>query len=78
MVLKTTKFANEFIKSLINFVVSALIKRVFTPKKGDTVGYGYQYKYHCSGDEQVATLAIGYADGLSTHLKNRNMYSVLN
>ena len=49
----------------------AMIKRV---AKGETVGYGCVYT--CTQDELIATLPIGYADGLFR--RNQNRYVLVN
>merc|ERR1712226_597603 len=50
-----------------------------TPKKGTTVGYGWQDKLVCNGTETMATLGIGYADGLSTKMSNNpGVYVIIN
>ncbi len=45
------------------------IKKV---KKGESISYGATYT--CDEDEWIATLPIGYADGLNRHNQNRNVY----
>ena len=63
-----------------NFRLSVKIKHVFNGTKNMTVGYGcdVDLKYRCKGDEKLATLGIGFADGLSTIFSNsRNFYVMI-
>ena len=63
------------------FKLTVLVKHVFRPKKGTNVGYGCNditaEKYVCDGTEKMATLGIGYADGLSTKMSNDKRVYVL-
>lgn len=55
--------------------VFSLISKVIEIKhihSGDTVGY--DGKYTASGDESIAVLPIGYADGILRHNSGRNVY----
>mgnify|MGYP004530269241 FL=1 len=55
--------------------VFSLISKVIEIKhihSGDTVGY--DGKYIASGDESIAVLPIGYADGILRHNSGRNVY----
>lgn len=55
--------------------VFSLISKVIEIKHihfGDTVGY--DGKYTASGDESIAVLPIGYADGILRHNSGRNVY----
>lgn len=55
--------------------VFSLISKVIEIKhihSGDTVGY--DGKYTATGDESIAVLPIGYADGILRHNSGRNVY----
>lgn len=55
--------------------VFSLISKVIEIKhihSGDTVGY--DGKYTATGDENIAVLPIGYADGILRHNSGRNVY----
>lgn len=57
------------------FELKVQVKHVFTPPAGTTVGYGCTditpHKHVCDGIHKAASLAIGYADGLSTRLSHQ-------
>ena len=47
----------------------ARVLQVRQAQSGDGVGYGATYR--CAGDQRVATIALGYADGFLRSLSNR-------
>jgi len=59
------------------FRLTVLVKHVFRPEKGQHVGYGFENKYISDGTEKMATLGIGYGDGLSTLLSHKGDVYVL-
>lgn len=59
----------ELRQSMSLYTKVAMIKEIH---KGDKVGYGMTYE--ASGDERIATLPIGYADGFLRVNQGRNVY----
>lgn len=51
------------------FKIKTNILQIKDIKKGERVGYGLLYK--AKKDEKIATIPIGYADGIGTNNKNR-------
>lgn len=64
-------------KQLMNVsTLKTTISQIKRVKKGDTVGYGRVGKV--SKDKTIATVGIGYADGLSRRLSNKNGRMLVN
>ena len=57
--------------------VRAKVTRVVWPEVGDGVSYGMHYRVP-RRNIQIATIPIGYADGLNRKLGNRNCYCLVN
>ncbi len=59
--------------------VASLYSTVISVSKrheGDTIGYGR--KGHISGEREIATVPVGYADGIDRHLGNGNTSFIVN
>ena len=56
--------------------LSSIISQIKTISARDTVGYGR--KYIAGGDARIATIPIGYADGLNRKLGNGNGFMIVN
>ena len=56
--------------------LSSIISQIKTISAPDTVGYGRRYS--ASGEARIATIPIGYADGLNRRLGNGNGFMIVN
>ena len=56
--------------------LSSITSQIKTISARDTVGYGR--KYIAGGDARIATIPIGYADGLNRKLGNGNGFMIVN
>lgn len=65
-----TEHHNLNLKS--TFSLYSKVIQINNLRKGDTVGYGGIYK--AKGDEQIAVVCIGYADGIIRKNSGRNVY----
>lgn len=64
-------FSNDIKLNSVFFLISKVIE-IKHIHSGDTVGY--DGKYTATGDESIAVLPIGYADGILRHNSGRNVY----
>ena len=56
--------------------LKSVISQIRTIEKGESVGYGRRFM--AEQQTRVATIPIGYADGISRHLGNRIGYVIIN
>jgi alanine racemase len=56
--------------------LKSLISQIHTIPKGDSVGYGR--RFIAKRESKIATIPIGYADGISRHLGNNVGYVLIN
>ena len=60
-------------KMLPVMALKARITNIHTLKKGDGISYGHTYIAPC--DTKVATIPIGYADGVAVMISHQNTFN---